>query len=46
MTRYMFPLMVITLTVALFGPMATGWIAGLTLDMANDTAAALSQVKP
>ncbi len=38
MTRYMFPLMIITLTVAIAGPLAVDWVAGLTLDLAAETA--------
>ena len=37
MTRIM-PFMIVVLVIALSGPVAVDWVAGLTLDLANETA--------
>ena len=44
MTKYMFPLMVITLAVTLVGPIVTGYIADITIAHAEATATAMQEV--
>ena len=41
----LFPLLIITLIVAVVGPMAVDYIGGLTLDVAASTAAQLDPLK-
>ncbi len=43
MTR-IFPFMIVALFIAMFAPLAVDWVGGLTLDLANETAAKMQEV--
>lgn len=43
MTR-IFPMMIILIVVALAGPVAVDWVAGLTVDLAADTATQMQEL--
>lgn len=45
MTRYAFPLLIITLTVAIVGPAAVDFVADATMSLADATAANIANTK-